>query len=569
MLLLSAIFLAGALRAEGKGLAGLEAGREGYAQSCAREYAAFQRSIEERRARENPVYDKIARILRRHAVFTGITDEDNEDFLALARLANAGEKSDAVTFLMSENAVLKELNDKAIRDKDLVTALTNIRKEVETRAFEKDPELEKHWIASNSDFKVLHYALDTKDPAVLRKMNQVMRDVNERYAAYLASVGEEKGWVEKGSTLARDARTWFQSGYGASPDEAALAARQSRALVAAGQAPRVLAFTEIAEGLAQAARKATLYRGWVEKRFAGVNGFLTTSGSGKKILSAETIETLKKAAPPAASADEALKAMGAALKARFGIDLSSREVGALSAYVDLADRFSPPLLLGKRTVIDLGKNAAGVISADFKGQGARNIEETMRSLADSDGMTMAQRIMAVRAGEKRATDLLEEKKDRFRKVLALVVPGGKAEFSGDDGIGFLARPLTRAEKENFFRLWLEKGGDPSDLRLTFDSFTHANTGTVLAATARSGLVVGAEGVEKDLRGALIATVPREKLNGLQILVTAAPNEGGAPSVAVHLGAVDGVPESTIQRVRELLAARGFPGAPVDAFAAKR
>ncbi|MET5012515.1 hypothetical protein AAHH80_35515, partial [Burkholderia pseudomallei] len=82
---------------------------------------------------------------------------------------------------------------------------------------------------------------------------------------------------------------------------------------------------------------------------------------------AELIEAVKKATPAGDTA-----AVQKAVQERFGLKLSDTETKQLQSYLDVGDRFSPGLLQEKRVVIDMSQEAEAVISADFKGQNARN-----------------------------------------------------------------------------------------------------------------------------------------------------------------------------------------------------
>ncbi|RZA02246.1 MAG: hypothetical protein EOP11_16840, partial [Proteobacteria bacterium] len=384
-------------------LAGMAAGDAAFEQSCRVNFARFESGIARDRQANGVVYDKESRLVSRHARFDKITDEDNARFIPMALKANAGEKTEAELFYFSENAVLKELNDKVVADKDLVTALTNLRKDLEHFYLHQDPELKIHLAGQYSDFKTLQIGLNTKDPRVVARLDEKIGIINKKYSDYLSSVAEKRVWREKGSGLAKDSTSWFHAGVGASPDEAALAARDSRYQTLTEKGPRLRSFAEAQSGLDASGRFADRYRTWVAKRFSGVEGMLTDAGTGRYVLSAEAIEAMKKATPLEPTAAGYAESVRAVLKKRFGADISFKEAEALKKYMDLADRFSPPLLMDKRVVIDMSQPAAAVISADFKGQNARNLEETLKALARTEKAPLPNRVKEVRRGEGLAT----------------------------------------------------------------------------------------------------------------------------------------------------------------------
>ncbi len=503
-------------------------------------------------------YNKEERILGRHAVFGGIRDRDNRTFVGLARYANSGMKTPAKLFFDLENAVLKELNDKVVQDKDFVTALTNLHKDVVWEAISADPELRKHIVAKYSDFKSVRLAFDVDNPEIRRKLKEKMAVINGRYRDYVASLSLKAGWRDKARGLALDARNWYHGGLVASPDEAGLATRSSRYFSGVSE---VRTFSESKELLEQSRGAVAKYQAWAEQRFATVPGFLTAAPNGKKVLSAEAIEAIRKVNPKEVTELGYQEAIQKVLKERFQVVTSSEEARALREMLNQADRFSPGLLLEERVVIDLGQPAAEVLSADFKGQNARNLEETLKALSDPS-RSLEETVRLARAGEEAATVSLEERKGRFQRVLGEMFPGLKASFSGDDGMAFLPKPLTDAERKRFAEIWQSEGGRAEDIRLTFERFQYADTGNSIPTDMRSKLVVAAEGMEKKLRAELIAVMPRNQLNDLQIAVALTGNETKKASAKIYLRPKDGqLAPSLLAKIEEIVrsAGLGFDG----------
>jgi hypothetical protein len=495
--------------------------------SCALSYASLEDAIAARRLAEKPVYDKTARIRARYAEFNGIRSADNRAYLEIAEAANRGGATKAKFFFDVENAVLKDLNDKVVKDKDLVTALTNLHKDVLWNVVQADPLLKPHLVAKYSDFKSIRLAFDSADPAIEARLREKLAAVAARYKNYLNDVAAKEGWDERSRGLARDAQNWFHGGTGSSPDLAGLSAKCSRSQLGAGGLAQLRGFADCLPRLERSVRQARAYQGWAEKRFRNVDGFLVDDGGGRQVLSAEAIEALKKVSPKAEGADAFFAAIQEAVKDRFGASISPKEARALSDYLTRADQFSPGLMQAERVVVDMGKEALGVVSVDFKGQNARNLEETMKALSRTEGKPLVEKVKAVRAGEELATKRLDAQKARLQRVFDKVFPGLRGEFTGDDGTGFFtARMPSPAEEEKIARAWVEEGGGVADIRLTFQDFRGA------PLSARSNMVVIAEGLEKELRKELIRTLPRETLNGLQISVSL---KGHAdPTVVIRL-----------------------------------
>jgi hypothetical protein len=533
-------------------LAGAEAADEAYRAMCASKFAAFEAQIADRRRQEGIVYDKERRLRGRHGVFAELAEPDNGHFILLARRANSGSPTRARLFVDLENAVLKELNDKVVKDKDLVTVLTNLHKDVLFNLLKRDELLWPLVMGRYSDFKSIRLALSEDSPLIRRRLASLLTEANQRYTEYLASMADERGWAERASGLAANTRNWYHGGIGASPDQAGLATRYSRSQ----SGPAVLrSFKEAEPALARAADSLQRDFLWIEERFSSVPGLLT--GGSEKVLSAELIETVRKTT---ASAERPrLAELRRNLGLRFSATFSEQEVERLDRLVNLADQFSPGLLLARREVIDLGRASThGVISSDFKGQNARNIEETMKAIRQSQQQPLAQRIVGVRAAESRATESLDLRKARFQRVVGELFPGQSAQFSGDDGILFLPRVLNEEDRNRFIQLWLNSGGRPEDLRLTFERFDYRDSGATIPGDIRSQLVGQAENLEKGLRAKLLGAFTRDQLNNTLIAVEWWAREAGPPEVRVRIGTTPGIllPNNGDQLIREAAAALG-------------
>lgn len=494
-------------------------------------------------------YDTEARMRMRQAEFNAIGPADNAKFVRTAQSSNAGKKTEAKMFLDMENAVLKELNDKVVKDKDLVTALTNLHKDVVVSSLKSDPEIAKQIVTQYSDFKSLRFGFKETTPELRTRIQDKLQDINRRYSEYVQSMAQEKGWSANAKGLSADTRNWYHGGLGSTPDEAGLAARDSRTVEGVS---RVREFKESRANLEKAAKDVSKGQSWAENRFKEVNGTLVDAGNGKKVPSAELIEAVKKATPAGDTS-----AVQKAVQDRFGLKLSESETKQLQDYLDVGDRFSPGLLQEKRVVIDMSQEAEAVISADFKGQNARNLQETLGALASTEGKPLAERLKEVRKGEEAATAALEAKKARFREVTDKLYPGREAHFSGDDGMTFLGHKPTRAEQETFVREWIKAGGDPGDLRLTAEPFRYQDTGKLIDAESRSKFVVEAEGVEKKLRGELISKMDREQLNDTQILVSLEAREAGPSQVHVSLLSTRELPPGISDEVTKLTEKMGY------------
>jgi hypothetical protein len=506
------------------------------------------------RTTQKSLFDKEKWFREKQGVFTAIDSEaENAKFKRLAENANRGEPSPVKRSVLIESAVTKELNDSVVKDKDLVTALLNTQKDVLWTAIERDPLLSKHIIGKYTDFKSMKFAFDSADPALERQLKAVFSDVNRRYAEFVQSEAAKKGWDAEARGLAAKVANWHHMGIGASPDEANWAARKSRELLDKNGLSSPRSFSEVR---AQAAADIESIRGLRESlsaRLGQVNGMFAAEG-GRKVLSSEAIEAIRKAkgaTPGDAALGEAVKK---ALEARFARAFSVAEVADLRAYVAKADALSPDLYLDKRVVIPLGARRNGIVSADFKGQNARNLEETMKALARTEGQPLARQMQEIRRGEEIATKALDQKKADFLAAVTRVDPEARefVFFSGDDGIFLPSRSLSDVEKRS-----LAAATADQDLRLTYNWSKYADSLELIPEERLSKYIGEAEELEKDLRKEMINFFPRENLNRAQLAIDMTPHSSGARKVGVMIGG-DLTPEQ----------AKGMKGW-VEGFLAKR
>lgn len=559
LLFLSLVFLPSLVEAKVAKLAGAAAGDAQWKKSCELRFQQFESKIAERRKVERPEYDRERRLRERHATFDEISADDNRHYIELAQRANRGLGRKDDLWVDIENAVLKDLNDKVVLDKERVTNYDNFFKHLLWTKLSRDPVLSKDAYLGPQlrvryqDFKAAGRLLIRNTPENQQSMKAALAEVNEKFADYLGKLPEAAEWEKRAKgVLTRDRRNWHQGGMGHTPDQAGLASRCARTMLGAGGVGVLRGFEECEAMLEAAAKNVGRYQAWTEKRFAAVPAMLTQSEPGRKVLSAEAIEAIKKAKPFGEGEGAALEGVRRDLSARFGTPVSTREAAALRNMVDTADRFSPGLLQAVREEIDMGQQAVGVLSADFKGQNARNLEETLKAISRTRNEPMAARVRAVREGEETATATLEQKKERFGRAVEKVFPGLRSQFSGDDGMAFLGRPVTAKEREAFTRAWVAEGGSPGDLRLTYEEFRYVDTGREIPAQLRSPLVGSAETVEKNLRADLLAVLGRERLNSLQIFVTMKAREQGKNIVDLQLIGAGGLSPAEVERVKTLL-----------------
>ena len=276
-------------------------------------------------------------------------------------------------------------------------------------------------------------------------------------------------------------------------------------------------------------------------KYKNIAGFLTETKGGP-IFSAETIEAILKATIE--NGENRVTAVRRALNTRFSQNFSVGEVSVFLEVLDNVNNLSPGLLLKERVNIKYGNGASGIVSVDFKGQNARNLEENFRSIMESRDKSLSDSVRAIREGEIRATKRLDDGKGRFQKVF------GDVQLSGDDGIYLPPKALSKKEKNATIDKYLTLG-DTSDIRLTFVDSVYTN-GVTVPEDARSILVVEAEKVEKYLRQALLEYISRQELNDLMIAVNLRPHQKGGGEFGIFLRSRDQVTPEIQSKVLKVL-----------------
>lgn len=476
----------------------------------------------------------------RHQVFTKIGERHNREFLTLAR--NNKIPPGSAVFFDVENAVLKELNDSVIKDKDVVTAFTNLHKELVWAAVRKDPLLQRNLLAEYSDFKSLRMAFRGGDPSLTARLSEMIAQVNREFEARVLRYPDAERWAAQARGLAKRPAHWHLAGTGGTVDEAGLAGRHARTVTPQTGESSLQVFDHVKGSLQQKFDEAEELRKIVELQLATVPGMLTPTASRKAVLSREAIDVLRHVSPTEPSLPAWVTKAAKDLKDRFGHEFTRHEIMVMRNYLSAVDSFSPGLLQEKRTVIDLAEAAHGVLSIDFKGLGAKNLEESMKALVAGEDKPIREVLRGLREGEIRATEALNLAKNRVSDVTqSLPEPKrGKMLFSVDDGIFMPSAPLEQKEKKQLLRALAEKG-DGAQYRVTFlPSHWHGGT-QAIPNELRSEFIVRAEGLEKKIRKALFEAGHRRAGEKNLIAIDYFPYEQGGAKVGVWIAPHGGTP----------------------------
>ncbi len=467
---------------------------------------------------------------RQHSTFSAITTDHNRAYISLAQTQQR-----PLVFLDVENAILKELNDKVIKDKDLVTAVTNLHKEIYLRRLKEDPVLSKALQAQYSDFKSIRFAFDPeKDlPARLLRVHETS---SKEFLERIESLGLRPG-PDNARGLALRPENWHLAGIGSSPDEAGAAARRARTVDNSHGTIPPQTFQETLPLLRRTLESTEDLRQTIQALFSNTPGVLDEIRPGVRVLSADAVALIRKIEPSGHDRFEYLAALRNEFEAVFGRKISNDEGVMLRDYVASADRFSPGIFIEKREVIDLSAGKNGIVSADFAGQNARNIRGTMAAMAEQTNPALSLR--RARMEEQNATRVLNDRKREFSVRLDQEGHAGSLQFSGDDGIFLPTREVSLEEKSLLARR-LASSGYPADLRITFLPERFSDTGAVIPQENRYRLIGLAESVEKSVRKNLQGQIPRERLKQMLFAVDFSPTQNGGDGKARLIVAADAV-----------------------------
>ena len=407
----------------------------------------------------------------------------NRSWIRVAR------NSSADFFFDVENSALKRLND-TMGDKNIVTAITNIHKhilfdEVDTLV-QKFPGLK---VEKYSDFKSSRFAFTFKDgkapPGFQKELDALMKRVGTRYDQAVKKI---EGINLNGESPQR----WFSAGAGESADQAGLASRQARNSPRAAP-PSVSHFKDVSKALEATKESIEGGRRSIALKFSQgpLEKLLSSSADGIKVPSLEVFEVMRKS--KGKSSEELVEIF----KKRFDVDVTAQDMDQLTKYTNEVDQFSPGLWLEERVVANLDEAELGGFSADFKGMGARNIQQVALDMA-KPSKSLAETVDQLRKGEGLVTEGFDKAKSSYQELISreLKEMGIKVtnHCSGDDCVSLPVQTLTKAQEEKILSK-IAKSGNPDGYRLSFIP-------PGIATRDRSNLALHGELIEKEIRSIL-------------------------------------------------------------------
>ncbi len=412
--------------------------------------------------------------------YQATTPLQNRAWIELAKSTSKGE----TLFFDIENAAIKRLND-TLGDKNLVTSLTNLHKTlVKTEVDEwlkKYPDLDINFY---SDFKSLRIAINGDLPLELRnkiKMEfaDLLKNVNTKFQNKVNQIDSDFPEVLS------NAQTWFKAGIGETADQAGLAARSAR-----NRSTSLIDLKEVHSNLSEELTSIQSLRKSLQENLP--NNLINNEHG---IPNMDVIEFYRKKASSFSTEDPSIFITH--FKNRFGVELDANQASKLVDYLNRVDQFSPGLWLEQRVVANLDDAEFGGFSADFKGLGAKNLQQVAIDL-ERNPQSLEQTLETLRQGEGLVTENFDSSKSFYRDVITRTLEedgiATRNLCSGDDCVSLPTQALPDLTKEKILAS-LAKHGPPDGQRLAFIP-------PGIDPNKRSILAVHGELIEKQVRGSL-------------------------------------------------------------------
>lgn len=477
-----------------------------------------------------------SRLLRRdldllkneYVSFQATTPVQNKHWIDMAK------NGKAKLYFDMENAALKRLND-TLGDKNFVTAATNLHKKIFLENLEilkaKFPKVQ---LSVYSDFKSLRVSvLDDVPPHFEAEFAKIFQQTNEEFSRQLKSLN--------GLSLGNEQPAqWFNAGFGKTADQAGLASRQARQAtrLSSGE-QKIVDFKKVRARLEDDLSGLEKMRTSIFRSLGDQDKSKLFQQGENSVFKLEVFELMRKHLQ---STDAEI---AQAFKKNFNLNFNVDQAMEMRKYISQLDQFSPGLWQETRVVANLDQAAKGGFSVDFKGLGAKNMQQLAIDLKNNpDNIEGA--LSAVRSGEQEVTKRLDAEKFNYQNLvknsLDKYAVQATNQCSGDDCVSVLNKTLS-AEAQREIVASFSRTAQPSDYRLSF--IPHG-----VRAEHRTNLSVHGELIEKTLRKKttgfgedLISPEILKKVNFAVIM----PTELGRGSVRVMIGTSPDISLTLVQK----------------------
>lgn len=387
---------------------------------------------------------------------------------------------------------LKKLNDEIIKNKDLVTALVNLKKEYDLKFLQAIKGFEN--AEMYSDYKTIRWFIPLDQDLTIEALDRIYQNVHH---AFTDAQTRFRQHVEDHDLIRKDdlKTQWFHLGFADSADLASYAARSAKALNQ--MTLNLFDPTEVARLEKERIELITLF-----KQLSSNHWHDYLFNADRSSFSLLTIEIYRK--------NRSLKTFVAAVKAQFGYEISEFSAQKIIDFLTRIDIYSPSLVVTERTSVAIEVAQYGAFSLDFIGLGAKNLLATINAVLQS--RSIADLFLNVRSNELDVTRQFNTDKQIVSNIVQnfFNFTGDLKDlirFSGDEGIILPNREIEVEDLIQLQKKLLDHFG-MSQLRVTYmkaDSRGRIDT----------ELVSLAESIEKALRKNLVAKLEPALLNATQ------------------------------------------------------
>ncbi len=478
------------------------------------EPAVFIRTVFNQENRQQLIQDYAEKEFR--------TLEENKRWISAAQESREGLY---VEFTVSE---LKNLNDEIIQNKDLVTALVNLKKEFDLAVLDKlTGQIEG--VETYSDYKTVRQFIPVTGEAaniLAARLEREFSDLEKVFKERLLADG-----LVRRSDLDSN---WFQMGLARTADLSSIAARQAKGQN--GLSSNLLK----PENLARLETdRVSVVKDYLELKNNKFIDYLF-GDRPEEGMALKAVEIYRKNRTP--------ESFAYAVMENFGYELSIYRASKVVSFFEKVDLFSPSLMIAERTSVTVGEVQYGAFSLDFVGLGAKNLLATIEGVVSSTSVDDL--IVKVRDNEQAVTKEFDHQKENIERIAREYFSEESViiKFSGDEGVIVPPRVIEISDVMALQKLFLDFFGI-SQLRMTY---VRSDQNQRL----ETDIVSFAESIEKGLKKKLTPLIAPDILGQVQFNIWV--NGVSLTGVrTVELMLYSTVPHSENQRVAIREAFRGL------------
>ncbi|MCS6837994.1 MAG: hypothetical protein NZ480_04020 [Bdellovibrionaceae bacterium] len=479
-------------------------------------------------ARSNsPFYKDRKFFTERYLNYRATSVKENQEWMAAASAATVDSKK---TFLSLEITQLKTLND-TLKDKDFVTALVNLHKEIFMQNLQawksKHPNLK---LQVYSDYKSIRLAIEqSPNPTLIKDLEKIIIETNQKFVDIL-----RKNQLVRSSPSSLRVidypEQWFQAGWGETADQAEIAVRQSR-FTELDQEPKSNRNTTVLPGYQDGEIQNQITQNLNQVK--QINEWITNDPRFKNVLdsnqtipvpSTEFFDVLRKEKFP--------NQLIHVIQDQYSITITESEANKLLDYLKSIEKFSLSPWIAKRDIPSVTSATHGALSIDFRGIGGENIKQTAVALVTASKIDQA--ILQARQAEKMVTHQFRKKMYEREKIIRSYLEHKKhlhdldIKCSGDDCVVIFPQAITPKDQRELVQR-LSKTTEPDRIRIAFVS------DRVEQPEMRSQMANHGEAIEKEMRKLLKNDFNDNTLSKITIGIAMRGKRSGEGAVNLIIG----------------------------------